>query len=149
MSYSPGGRPQRPYDPRAEKVPIMVQQMVRPNRDRLQVGSFVFLRRVHIKRGEATHKLELITDGPYEIVSLDTSTNAVKNGTNIIKLVSNDRVDTSPVSMTSTFHLVKDTLPHHGYRHLRLTLQDPTQYVLYHLKSSHRSMSYQGSSHTG
>lgn len=61
---------------------------------------------------KATHKLFLITDGPYEITSMDDTTVAVKISTHIERVLLN-RVVTSPVSETVIPCLVNDIASHH------------------------------------
>lgn len=84
---------------------------VRSKRDSHQIKSFVFLRCEHVQCGEATPKLVLIADQPYEATTIDDKTVAIKIGTNIER-VSRDRVVTLSASDTGTLYPVTVSASH-------------------------------------
>lgn len=83
---------------------------VRPTRETLHPGVFVLFRREQAHRGESTHKLVIITDGPYEVASLDKSTVTIKIDDEIQRVLRN-RVVRAPVFSTGTPYLIENPRP--------------------------------------
>lgn len=125
-------REQKKYQKRFNKK-------VRLNKDGLQIGSFVFLRRGNVQRREATHRLELIVDDPNEVTSMGDTIAAVKIGTKIER-VSRNRVVTFFESETGTTYIVNNSASHHGNTAHVLPPRNPNQLVWNHSMSPHRSM---------